>query len=118
MTHTLTWKNGTQDIDTEEEAREAVRTMPGIVRHHAPSGSTVTFRDGRELGGIEATEANLGVSGGPVRLAVRVVRIVRSSEAVGQAGRCCGGVTKRGLRSRPQAGKSEVSAGFESVPPT
>jgi hypothetical protein len=34
--------------------------MPGIVlMHHAPSGSTVTFRDGRELGGIEATEANL-----------------------------------------------------------
>jgi hypothetical protein len=34
--------------------------MPGIVlMHHAPSGSTVTFRDGRELGGSEATEANL-----------------------------------------------------------
>lgn len=60
MTHTLTWKDGTQDFDTEEEARGAVRTMPGIVlMHHAPSGSTVTFRDGRELGGIEATEANL-----------------------------------------------------------
>jgi hypothetical protein len=65
VTHTLTWKDGTQDFDTEEEAREAVareavRTMPGIVlMHHAPSGSTVTFRDGRELGGSEATEANL-----------------------------------------------------------
>ncbi len=60
MTHMLTWKDGTQDFDTEEEAREAVRTMPGILlMHHAPSGSTVTFRDRRELGGIEATEANL-----------------------------------------------------------
>ncbi len=34
MTHTLTWKDGTQDFDTEEEAREAVRTMPGIVLMH------------------------------------------------------------------------------------
>jgi hypothetical protein len=60
VTHTLTWKDGTKDFDAEEEAREAVRRMPGIVlMHHAPSGSTVTFREGRELGGIEATEANL-----------------------------------------------------------
>jgi hypothetical protein len=60
MTHTLTWKGGIQDFDTEEQAREAVRTMPGIVlMNKKPSGSTVTFRDGRELDGVEATEANL-----------------------------------------------------------
>ncbi len=60
MAHTLTWKDGTQDFESEEAARDAVRTMPDIVlMHEKPSGSTVTFRDGRELDGVEATEANL-----------------------------------------------------------
>lgn len=41
---------------------------------------------------------------------MRVVRSVPSSEAVGQAGRCCGGVTKRGYDPDPKSGESEVLA--------
>jgi hypothetical protein len=60
MTHTVTWKDGTQDFDTEKEAKNVARSMAGIVLvNRKPSGSTTTFRDGRELDGEEATVANL-----------------------------------------------------------
>lgn len=60
MAHTVTWKGGTQNFDTEEEAKAAPRSMAGIVLvNRTGGGSVTTFRDGRELEGAEATEATL-----------------------------------------------------------
>jgi hypothetical protein len=60
MAHTVTWEDGTEDFDTEEEAKAAARSMKGIVLvNHKPSGSVTTYRDGRELEGAEATKATL-----------------------------------------------------------
>lgn len=60
MGHTVNWKDGTQDFDSEEEAKAAARSMSGIVLvDRTGGGSVTTFRDGRELDGEEAAEAAL-----------------------------------------------------------
>jgi hypothetical protein len=53
-----TWKGGAQGFPTQAEAMAAARSMKGTVLvHEMPAGSVAVFRDGRELEGIEASEA-------------------------------------------------------------
>lgn len=43
-----------------EDAKAAARSREGIVLvHENPAGSVITFRDGRELEGQEATKATM-----------------------------------------------------------
>ena len=60
MGHTVTRKGGTQDFDSEAEAKAAAMSMPGTVLvNRTGGGGVTTFRDCRELDGEEATEATL-----------------------------------------------------------
>jgi hypothetical protein len=69
----LTWKGGTQTVATRADAVVLARSMEGVVLlSEDPSGSVITFRDGRELAGEEATQATLDFMdrGNPMREAL------------------------------------------------
>jgi hypothetical protein len=63
-------EGGTQTVATRADAVVLARSMEGVVLlSEDPSGSVITFRDGRELEGEEATQATLDFMdrGSPMR---------------------------------------------------